>query len=107
MIDPAILRRGRFDHKINVDSPSAEEVAAVLRKLTQDMPKVSDLDLSTAVDKLIGRPLSDVDFTIREASRLAARAGKDRIDNEALLNAITATLSRSEGDEQRSRIGFN
>jgi len=107
MIDSAILRRGRFDHVINVDMPSAEEVEEVLRKLMQDLPQVPDLDLSGAVKKFSGRPLSDVAFVVREAARLAARAGKDRIDNEAFQNALTATSPRPDDDQQTEKIGFN
>ena len=78
MIDPAILRRGRFDHVINVDFASEGEVLSLLEKLLTTLPKEDDVDPNPLAKELDGRPLSDVPFVIREGARLAARGGKDK-----------------------------
>lgn len=106
MIDPAILRRGRFDHIVKVDMASEEEVRALLEKLVSDLPCEHDVDVRALAKHLIGRPLSDVAFAVREGARFAARAGKDKLDQESLVKAVEATPSRSTDDEPHRKIGF-
>ena len=107
MIDPAIQRRGRFDHVIKVDFASEVEVGALLDKLLAHLPKESDVDSAPLAKELAGRPLSDVTFVVREGARLAARAGKDRLDRASLRAALKATPARArEGGESTRRIGF-
>jgi hypothetical protein len=106
MIDPAILRRGRFDHVIKVDMASELEVRSLLEKLVSELPCEQDVDVLVLAKHLTGRPLSDVSFAMREGARLAARAGKDRLDQESLLQAMQATPSRSTDEEPHRKIGF-
>lgn len=106
MIDPAILRRGRFDHIIKVDYASETEVLSLLEKLLSSLPKDKDVDAVPFAKELAGRPLSDVAFVVREGARLAARSGKDRLDQDSLLAALHSAPARErEGETQRS-IGF-
>jgi len=106
MIDPAILRRGRFDHIIHVDYATEAEVLTLMQKLLSAIPKDKDVDPFPLSQQLVGRPLSDVAFVIREGARLAARAGKDRIDQGSLFAALSSSPARErEGSSQR-RIGF-
>lgn len=106
MIDPAILRRGRFDHVVKVDYASEVEVLSLLEKLLLTLPKDEDVDPKPFARELAGRPLSDVAFVVREGARLAARSGKDRLDQASLLSAMHAAPARErEGGAQR-RIGF-
>ena len=106
MIDPAILRRGRFDHVIKVDFASEVEVLSLLEKLLSTLPKDDSVDPRPFAREMAGRPLSDVTFVVREGARLAARAGRDQMNQESLLAAMAATPARArEGGSQR-RIGF-
>ncbi len=106
MIDPAILRRGRFDHVIKVDFASEVEVLSLLEKLLSTLPKDDSVDPRPFAREMAGRPLSDVTFIVREGARLAARAGRDQLNQESLLAAMAATPARErEGGTQR-RIGF-
>lgn len=106
IIDPAILRRGRFDHIIKVDFASEIEVKSLLDKLLSSLPKVNDVDTNILAEKLSGRPLSDVTFVVREAARLAAKSGKSKLDQESLKYALDQAPARDrEGSEPR-RIGF-
>lgn len=107
MIDPAILRRGRFDHVIKVDYAREPEVLALLEKLLGALPKESDVDPKPLASELAGRPLSDVSFVVREGSRLAARAGKDRLDQGSLLAALKASPARDPDAGEKRRIGFS
>ena len=106
MIDSAILRRGRFDHVIKVDFASEVEVLSLIEKLLSTLPKDDSVDPRPFARELAGRPLSDVTFIVREGARLAARAGRDELNQESLLAASAATPARErEGGSQR-RIGF-
>jgi cell division protease FtsH len=106
MIDPAIQRRGRFDHVVKVDYASQIEVHSLLDKLLSSLPREPDVDSKPLARELAGRPLSDVAFVVREGARLAARAGKDRLDQSSLLAAMHGAPARErEGDSLR-RIGF-
>lgn len=107
MIDPAIQRRGRFDHVIKVDFASEVEVQALLDELLSSLPKEPDVDSKPLAKELAGRPLSDVSFVVREGARLAARSGKDHLDQASLLAALKSTPARArEGGETKRRIGF-
>ncbi len=108
MIDPAILRRGRFDHIIQVDFASEAEITSLLDKLLSSIPKADDVASPPLARSLAGRPLSDVAFVVREAARLAARAGKGRLDNESLVAALKSAPARArEGSTAPARrIGF-
>jgi hypothetical protein len=107
MIDPAIQRRGRFDHVIKVDFASEFEVQSLLDKLLSTLPKESDVDSKPLAKELAGRPLSDVSFVVREGARLAARSGKDKLDQASLLSALRASPARKrEGGGNKQRIGF-
>ena len=93
MIDSAILRRGRFDHILNVGMPSATEVSALVDSLLTKLPISGELDKTSCVDKLTGRPLSDVAFVLRDAARLAARSGKNQVDDDSLQKALASLPS--------------
>jgi adenylate kinase family enzyme len=103
VIDPAILRRGRFDHIIEVGMPSREEVASLVDSLMSRLPKASKLNVDKILDALTGKALSDSAFVIREAARLAAKTGKTMIDQES----IEFALNRLPQDQKKGRpIGF-
>ena len=107
MIDPAIQRRGRFDHVIKVDFASEIEVQSLLDTLLSSLPKEPDVDSKPLAQELAGRPLSDVAFVVREGARLAARCGKDLLDQASLLAALSTTPVRErEGGETKRHIGF-
>ena len=104
MIDPAILRRGRFDHIIEVGMPSREEVASLVDSLLSKLPKAEDLNVDNILDALTGKALSDSAFVIREAARLAAKAGKTQLEQD---NIEAALDSLPKDQEKKSRrIGF-
>ena len=102
-IDPAVLRRGRFDHIVEVKMPSAEEVNSLLHHLLSTLPASDDIDYEDISKKLAGRALSDVTFVLKEAGRKAVRTNQDMITNELLLSAVAA-LPAQPGAKRK--IGF-
>jgi len=106
MIDPAILRRGRFDHVISVDYPTEEEVRSLLNGLLSSLPIDESVDTGELAARLAGRPLSDVAFIVREGARLAARDGKLELDQASLLTALMTVAPREAQSNVDRRIGF-
>ena len=102
-IDPAIIRRGRFDHIVEVKMPSAAEVRALLESLLSKLPVSNGIEIEPLSNRLAGRPLSDAAFVVKEAGRLAVKADQDEIDNEILFQACDALPPQKE---ETKKIGF-
>ncbi|MBX9726906.1 MAG: ATP-binding protein [Rickettsiales bacterium] len=105
MIDPAILRRGRFDHVIKVDMASEQEINDLFNKLIDGLPHEDSIDIASIAKELKNRPLSDVAFIVRESARLAARSGADKINQECLVQALESSPART-GEPPARKIGF-
>lgn len=101
-IDPAILRKGRFDHHIEVGYPSQEEIESLLTTLTKDISISKDIDLKDIASKLNGKSLADVAFVIKEAALNSGKAGLDEISNQAIIDAIDTLPKKQE----KRKIGF-
>jgi Cdc6-like AAA superfamily ATPase len=87
-LDPALLRKGRFDHAIDVGYPTSEEVCAALSAMLKDRPHRNLQNLDLVASGLAGRPMSDSAWVVNEAARLAARAKKDAIDEIDIFSAL-------------------
>jgi ATP-dependent 26S proteasome regulatory subunit len=105
MIDPAILRRGRFDHIIKVDYASTEEIISLIESFLKKIAVEDDIDIKSFAKELRSRPLSDVAFFLKEGARIAAKNGKDKLDNDSLNLALESALNKDE-EEKSSRMGF-
>lgn len=104
-IDPAILRTGRFDHKIEVRMPTAEDIRRMLDTALGKLPVEKDINLDKVVEALAGKPRSDVAFVVKEAARLTAFRGKDRISQVEIDDALKAKALASQ-EPTKKRIGF-
>lgn len=106
-IDPAILRTGRFDHKIEVRMPTAEDIKSMLDTALSKLPKEDNLNLEKVIEALTDKPRSDVAFVVKEAARLTAFRGKDKISQQEIDDALEAKALKSATDKPKRRIGFN
>ena len=106
LIDSAIRRRGRFDHILEIGYATAEEVESLIRKLLEGLPVEHGIEVERLASSLVGRPLSDVAFVVREGARLAARAGLHTLNQECLDRALDSTGSLTDEVEEKRRIGF-
>lgn len=106
-IDPAILRTGRFDHKIEVRMPTAEDIKSMLDTALSKLPKEDNLNLEKVIEALTDKPRSDVAFVVKEAARLTAFRGKDKISQIEIDDALEAKALKSATDKPKRRIGFN
>ena len=104
VIDPAILRRGRFDHQLELGPPSREELLSLLISLLEPLPTTGDLGLEALAGRLEGRPISDASFIVREAGRMAVQEGRRAIDAQLLSRACDAAGAQKTND--RKRLGF-
>lgn len=104
-IDPAIRRRGRFDHIIEVGMPSFEEIKQVLHVQLEALPHEDDIDEAEVAERLVGMPMSDVSFAIREAARLTAKSHLRKITKE-ILDLSIDKLTEGRSDTGRT-IGFH
>ena len=102
-IDPAILRRGRFDHIVEVRMANAEEIESLLLKRFVDLPVDPNVNAKRIAKKLDGHPLSDVSFVLREAGRFAVKNDQDLIDNDCIDRALAMLPNKKE---DKPRIGF-
>jgi ATP-dependent 26S proteasome regulatory subunit len=103
-IDPAILRKGRFDHIMEVKMPSTEEIHLLISNMLAKLPVAEDVNIHVASEKLEGRPISDVAFVVKEAGRIAVKKDKEVIDNNDLLEAIE--LLPQQSDNGPRKIGL-
>lgn len=102
-IDKAVLRRGRIDHMIEVGPPSAEEIRALLENLLKNLPAEQNLIQDQLINELMGRPISDIAFLVRDAARRTVRAGKSEICSDIVKEALNAMPST---EKKKRRIGF-
>ena len=86
-IDPALIRKGRFDNHIEVRFPETKDVAAALENCLSTYPCAAGLNLIGIAKKLTGRPLADVAWLANKAGSIAVKNEKSQIDQECLKQA--------------------
>lgn len=107
-IDPAILRKGRFDNQIEVGPASTEEIKAVLKYELSKTQASSELDLNNFAKRLVNRPLSDIGYVVRQAIRSAVHNGHSKVQTSDLNNGYN-DLVRGEAKHltvPHHHIGF-
>ena len=101
ILDPALLRPGRFDRQIVVDRPDRAGRAEILRVHTKGKPIAREIDLDDLAGQTPGFTGADLANLVNEAALLAARKGKRRIEQEELEEGIMRVIA---GPEKKSRI---
>ncbi len=92
VLDPALLRPGRFDRRVVVPSPDLRGREAILAVHTKKVPLGEDVDLSVLARGTPGFVGADLENMVNEAALLAARKGKDRVDMEDFEEAKDKVL---------------
>ena len=101
ILDPALLRPGRFDRQIQVDAPDSKGRAKILEVHSKGKPMAKNVDLEILARKTPGYTGADLANVINEAALLTARQGKDEISNEILDEAVDRVMA---GPQKRSRV---
>ena len=101
VLDPALLRPGRFDRQIVVDKPDVRGREAILKVHTKGKPIASDADLDVLARRTPGFTGADLSNLVNEAALLAARRNKKEIHMEEMEEAIERVLA---GPERKSHV---
>ncbi len=87
ILDPALLRPGRFDRRVVIDLPSLTERTAILKVHAKKVPLADDVDLEDLARSMPGRSGADLANLVNEAALLAARRNKNKVDKEDFSEA--------------------
>ena len=101
LLDPALLRPGRFDRQIVVDRPDLNGRIGILKVHTRGKPLSKEINIDVLAQRTPGFTGADLANVINEAALLAARFGKSEISMRELEEAIDRVLA---GPERRSRV---
>lgn len=101
VLDPALLRPGRFDRQIAVEAPDLKGREAILHVHAKGKPMTKDVDLATVAKRTPGFTGADLANVLNEAALLTARSNADLIDNRALDEAIDRVIA---GPQKRTRV---
>ena len=101
ILDPALLRPGRFDRQVVVDRPDLRGRKAILEVHARGKPLAEGIDLDSLARATPGFTGADLANTINEAALLAARFGKSEIGQAELDEAVDRVIA---GPERRSRV---
>ncbi len=101
ILDPALLRPGRFDRQIAVDRPDMQGRLEILKVHQKGKPVAPDVDLQAVARRTPGFTGADLSNVLNEAALLTARSDKKLLDNHALDEAIDRVVA---GPQKRTRI---
>ncbi len=101
ILDPALLRPGRFDRKIVLDPPDVHDREEILKIHSRGKPLAKDIDFKETAERTPGFSGADLANVANEAALLAARQNKTQIDQIEFLEAIEKVLL---GPERKSHI---
>jgi cell division protease FtsH len=87
ILDPALLRPGRFDRQVTVDKPTASDRLKILEIHARGKPMSGEIDLGELARGTPGFSGADLENLLNEAALLAARKGKDSIEREDIEDA--------------------
>ncbi|MFJ5530007.1 ATP-dependent zinc metalloprotease FtsH [Streptomyces sp. NPDC093261] len=101
ILDPALLRPGRFDRQIAVDRPDMQGRLEILKVHQKGKPVAPDVDLAAVARRTPGFTGADLSNVLNEAALLTARSDRKLIDNQMLDEAIDRVVA---GPQKRTRI---
>ncbi len=101
ILDPALLRPGRFDRQIAVERPDLNGRYEILKVHAKGKPITDDMDLMAVARRTPGFTGADLANVLNEAALLTARSDKTFLDDEALDEAIDRVIA---GPQKRTRV---
>jgi len=104
ILDPALLRPGRFDRQIGVDAPDLKGRQRILEVHSKGKPLAKGVDLEVLARKTPGFTGADLANVLNEAALLTARSNAQLIDNRALDEAVDRVIA---GPQRRTRVMKN
>lgn len=112
MLDPALLRPGRFDRVVNVDLPDKEGRLAILQLHTKDKPLAQQVDLEDLARQTFGFSGAHLESLANEAAILAFREGNDSVEMRHMVEAVDKVilgekLDRKPSAEEKRRVAIH
>ena len=112
VLDPALLRPGRFDRKVTLERPQRDARRRILQVHTRKVPLAEDVNLDTLAGRTIGFSGADLENLVNEAALLAAREKSQKVGMDAFDKArdkIVLGARRDEmlGEEDRRLIAYH
>ncbi len=101
ILDPALLRPGRFDRRVTMDAPDLRGRRSILDVHVRGKPLAADVDLDIIAKQTPGFAGADIENLVNEAAILAARRNRRSISTDELQEAIERVIA---GPERRSRL---
>ena len=101
ILDPALLRPGRFDRQVVLDKPDLKGREDILKIHAKNKPLASDIDLKVVARRTPGFTGADLENVLNEAAILAARGDKKEIEREDVEEAADRVMA---GPEKKSRV---
>jgi cell division protease FtsH len=101
ILDPALLRPGRFDRRVVLDRPDVRGREAILKVHLKGKPLTKDIDVSTLAKLTPGFVGADIENLVNEAAILAARRNQKQIAMDEFHEAIERVIA---GPERKSRL---
>ena len=101
ILDPALLRPGRFDRQISIERPDMKGREQILKVHASGKPLADDVDLESLAKRSPGFTGADLANVLNEAALLTARLGEKKITNENLDEAIDRVIA---GPQKRTRV---
>lgn len=113
VLDPALLRPGRFDRRVVMDLPDIEEREAILKLHAKNKPLAKDADLKRIAQRTPGFSGADLSNLLNEGAILTARRNKKVVGMEELTESIEKVIlgperkSRRIGDDEKKIIAYH
>ncbi len=101
VLDPALLRPGRFDRRVVIDMPDIKDRESILKVHAKDKPLAKDVNLQAVAQRTPGFSGADLANLLNEAAIATARKNKKQIDQLTILDSIEKVLL---GPERKSHI---
>ncbi|NNJ95282.1 MAG: AAA family ATPase, partial [Halobacteria archaeon] len=112
VLDPALLRPGRFDRKITLELPRKEARQKILEVHARDIPLDADVNLQNLAARTVGFSGADLENLMNEAALLAGRANRDKVDARLLDAARDKIVLGAEketvlNEEEKQRVAYH
>jgi cell division protease FtsH len=99
VLDPALLRPGRFDRHVTVDRPSREGRHAIFKVHCRNVPLADNVDLAKLAAGTVGLTGADIRNVVNEAALLATRLGKERVEMSDFEQSLDKVLMGPKREE--------
>jgi cell division protease FtsH len=101
VLDPALLRPGRFDRRVVIEKPDIKDREAILKVHAKNKPLAKKVSLKKVAERTPGFTGADLDNLLNEAAIASVRGGKKEISEKIILESIEKVLL---GPEKKSRV---